>query len=177
VCLGLEVACCFANSVVSTRYLIQDSMVVQNTECDNCLVGFLVAMEQLACSTHPLCVHTVRAFVRSFVSESDAHLGLICARSAVFRCAGELSGNPALEEAGALLTVGADLTYCSVCSCMQTQHKMQLDARDEGRYVTPAFMAVPGAQGMDGYGAVPTPQAGFYPAPVAQPQGYPASYQ
>lgn len=85
-CLGLEVGCCFANSVVSTRYLIQDQMIVANTDCDNCLVGFLVAMEQLAC---------------------------------IFRCAGELTGNPALEEAGAVLTLGADLTYCSVCSCMQ----------------------------------------------------------
>jgi hypothetical protein len=127
-CLGLEVACCFANSVVSTRYLIQDTMIVQNSACDNCLVGFLVAMEQLAC---------------------------------IFRCAGELSGNAALEEAGVVLTLGSDLTYCSVCSCMQTQHKLQLDARDEGRYTPPAFACVPpGAQGMEGYGAVP--QAGMY---------------
>jgi hypothetical protein len=64
-CLGVEVACCFANSVVSTRYLIQDTMIVQNTECDNCLVGFLVAMEQLACSARPAracaaCVRGVR---------------------------------------------------------------------------------------------------------------------
>jgi len=118
-CLGLEVGLCFANSVVSTRYLIQDTMVVQNTECDNCLVGFLVAMEQLAC---------------------------------IFRCAGELTGNPVLEEAGGVLTLAADLTYCSVCGCMQTQHKLQLDARDEGRYTAPAF-AAPGVQTMDGYGS------------------------
>ena len=127
-CLASEVTCCFANSVVSTRYLIQDTMIVQNTECDNCLIGFLVAMEQLAC---------------------------------IFRCAGEITGSPALEEAGVLLTLGADATYCSVCSCMQTQHKVQLDARDSGEYVAPAFMAAPQQQGMDGYGAVP--QAGFYP--------------
>jgi hypothetical protein len=61
---------------------------------------------------------------------------------------------------------------------MQTQHKLQLDARDEGRYTAPAFMAVPQAQGMDGYGAVPAPQAGFYPAPAAAPQpGYPPTYR
>ena len=82
-CLGLEVTCCFANSVVSTRYLIQDTMIVQNTECDNCLIGFMVALEQLAC---------------------------------IFRCAGEITGSPALEEAGVLLTIGADATYTSVCS-------------------------------------------------------------
>jgi len=129
-CLAAEVSLCFANSVVSTRYLIQDSMVVQNTQCDNCLVGFLVAMEELAC---------------------------------IFRCAGEITGNPELEEAGMILTLSSDLTYCSVCSCMQTQHKVQLDARDSGEYVAPAFMAVPQQQSMDGgYGAVP--QAGFYPS-------------
>ena len=127
-CLALETTLCFANSVVSTRYLLQDSMIIQNTECDNCLVGFLVCMEQLAC---------------------------------IFRCAGEISGSPALEEAGILLTLGADCTYCSVCSCMQTQHKLQMDARDEGRYVAPAFMAPPGMQTMDGYGAV-GPQSGMY---------------
>ena len=81
----------------------------------------------------------------------------------IFRCAGELTGSPALEEAGVLLTIGADATYCSVCSCMQTQHKLQLDARDSGAYVAPAFLAAPATQTMDGgYGAVP--QAGFYPA-------------
>jgi hypothetical protein len=44
---------------------------------------------------------------------------------------------------------------------MQTQAKLQLDARDSGAYVAPAFMAVPQTQSMDSYGA--TPQAGFYP--------------
>ena len=44
---------------------------------------------------------------------------------------------------------------------MQTQHKLQMDARDEGRYVAPAFMAPPGMQIMDGYGAV-GPQSGMY---------------
>ena len=48
-----------------------------------------------------------------------------------------------------------------VAGCMQTQAKLQLDARDSGAYVAPAFMAVPQTQSMDSYGA--TPQAGFYP--------------
>ncbi len=95
-CLGLEVTCCFANSVVSTRYLIQDTMIVQNTECDNCLIGFMVALEQLAC---------------------------------IFRCAGEITGSPALEEAGVLLTVGADATYTSVCSACPRYAYRSLHAR------------------------------------------------
>ena len=125
-CLAGEVTCCFANSVVSTRYLIQDQMVIQNTQCDDCLVGFLIFTEQLAC---------------------------------IFRCAGDITGSPALEEAAVLLTVLADSTYCSVCACMQTQHKCQLDARDAGTYTVPAFVP-PSGQYMEGYGAVP--QSGMY---------------
>ena len=92
----------------------------------------------------------------------------------IFRCAGDITGSPALEEIGIVLTFASDLTYCSMCSCMQTQHKLQLDARDEERYVVPSFMTVPpGPQSMDGgYGAVPTPTAGFYPATTAPPAGY-----
>lgn len=72
----------------------------------------------------------------------------------IFQCAGEVTGAPALEDAGAVLTQAADLTYCSVCSCMQTQHKLQLDARDEGLYEAPAFLSPPGMQTMTGgYGA------------------------
>ena len=126
-CLATEVTCCFANSVVSTRYLLQDSMVIQNTSCDNALVGFLLFTEELAC---------------------------------LFRCAGDITGSPALEEAAVLLTLLADSTYCSVCACMQTQAKVQLDARDAGAYSMPAFVP-PTQQSMAGYGAVP-PQSGMY---------------
>ena len=149
VCLATETTCCFANSVVSTRYMLQDSMIIQNTQCDDVLVGILIALEQLAC---------------------------------IFRCAGDITGNRALEEAGGILTVAADLTYCSVCGCMQcaslratagtcgaawtdsrlqrVQHKLQLDALEEGRYSAPAFMP-PAQQTMDGgYGS--TPQQGMY---------------
>jgi len=127
VCLATEVSCCFPNSVVSTRYLLQDQMIIANTPCDDVLVGCLICTEQLAC---------------------------------IFRCAGDITGSPALEEAGTLLTVAADMTYCSVCGCMQVQHKLQLDALEEGRYVAPAFV---GAVGSPQYGAVGAPpQQGMY---------------
>ena len=104
-------------------------MIIQNTQCDDVLVGILIAMEQLAC---------------------------------IFRCAGDLTGNSALEEAGVVLTVAADATYCTVCGCMQTQHKLQLDALEEGRYTAPAFMP-PASQSMDGgYGSTKPPQQGMY---------------
>ena len=50
----------------------------------------------------------------------------------------------------------ADGLYYGSCACMQTQHKVQMDARDNGTYVAPAFMAPPEVQSMGGgYGAVP----------------------
>ena len=91
VCLLLESTFCFANSVLSTRSLVQDEMLVGNTSCDETLIGIVVAIEELAC----LC-----------------------------RCAASLSGNHELHDL--------------VCACMQTQHKIQLDARDSGNYVVPA---------------------------------------
>jgi len=42
----------------------------------------------------------------------------------VFQLAGDLTGSPQLQEMGSLLGCAAETTYCSVCSCMQTQHKV-----------------------------------------------------
>jgi hypothetical protein len=35
----MEVTCCFAQSVASTRWLIQDELRIQTTQCDNCIIG------------------------------------------------------------------------------------------------------------------------------------------
>jgi hypothetical protein len=35
----LQVTCCFAQSVASTRWMIQDELGIQNTQCDNCIIG------------------------------------------------------------------------------------------------------------------------------------------
>lgn len=72
-------------------------------------------------------------------------------------------GIPSLEEVGALLTCAADLSYCTICACYQSQHKLQLDARDEGRYVPPVFQPPP-VEVMTGYQAFPQ-------------QGYPTMYR
>ena len=48
-CLCLETCCCFPNSVLATRYLLQDEMQLENTKCDNCLFSTMVALQGLAC--------------------------------------------------------------------------------------------------------------------------------
>lgn len=49
VCLALESTCCFTLSVASTRFAIQDEMMIANTPCDNCIIGTMVVLNQLAC--------------------------------------------------------------------------------------------------------------------------------
>lgn len=48
-CLCTEVFLCFNNSVASTRFMIQDEFNIQTTECDNCIIGFMFCLQQLAC--------------------------------------------------------------------------------------------------------------------------------
>ena len=45
----MQVFCCFGQSVASTRWGIQDEMHLQNTKCDNCIIGTMIAAQYLAC--------------------------------------------------------------------------------------------------------------------------------
>jgi hypothetical protein len=161
-CLCLEVSCCFAQSVASTRWAIQDEMHLQNTQCDNCIIGTMIAAQYLAC---------------------------ICWLAAC------ISGNDVLQDLAQLTDMIADILWCSVCACMQTQHKVQLDERDSNPNIVVAPYAAPAPQAMHGGGgyppqqpppygayAAPPPQSGMaYGAPPPQyggaPQGYPPAPQ
>jgi hypothetical protein len=48
-CLVCESCLCFTLSVASTRFAIQDEQALANTSCDNCIIGTMVALQQLAC--------------------------------------------------------------------------------------------------------------------------------
>mmetsp|Transcript_34533 Transcript_34533/g.65973 ORF Transcript_34533/g.65973 Transcript_34533/m.65973 type:complete len:198 (-) Transcript_34533:12-605(-) len=97
VCLALETVCCFSQSVLSTRFLLQDDLRIQNSKCDNCLMAFAFCLQQLSC----IC-DIIAMFDRSF------------------------------EDAANLIDLISDLVFCSMCACMQAQHKIQLDVRDAG---------------------------------------------
>ncbi|KAB1206119.1 hypothetical protein CJ030_MR7G011672 [Morella rubra] len=58
-----------------------------------------------------------------------------------------LSGNDELQEASQRLNCFADLTYCTVCACLQTQHKIEMDKRD-GKFEPQPMMGVPPVQHM-----------------------------
>ncbi|CAK9141924.1 unnamed protein product [Ilex paraguariensis] len=101
-------------------------------------------------------------------------------------------GSGELQEASQLLSCLADMVYCTVCACMQTQHKVEMDKRD-GMF-GPQVMAVPPVQQMSRldqpypptvgypqpaygqpYGYPPPPQAQGYPPAGYPPPGYPPS--
>nr|XP_004229914.1 basic salivary proline-rich protein 2-like isoform X1 [Solanum lycopersicum] len=135
-CLGTEVFLCFGNSVASTRFMLQDEFNLQTTKCDNCIIGFMFCLQQLAC---------------------------ICS---IIAC---LAGSEELQDASQLLNCLSDFVYFTVCSCMQTQHKVEMDKRD-GKF-GPRPMSVPPVQQMSRLDQ-PVPPVVGYP-PIQQPQGYP----
>ncbi|KAJ3680290.1 hypothetical protein LUZ60_016568 [Juncus effusus] len=145
VCLATEVFCCFGNSVASTRFLLQDEFNIQTTKCDNCIIGFMFCLQQLAC---------------------------ICS---IIAC---LVGSDELSELSQLLNCLSDFVYWTVCACMQTQHKVELDKRD-GKFGPPGAMSVPPFQQMSRIDQPVPPPAYGYPAPAPRPtypqgQAYPA---
>ncbi|OAY69791.1 hypothetical protein ACMD2_25814 [Ananas comosus] len=96
-CLATEVVCCFGNSVASTRFLLQDEFNIQTTQCDNCIIGFMFCLQQVAC---------------------------------IFSLVAAIVGSQELSEASQILSCMSDFVYWTVCACMQTQHKIEMDKRD-----------------------------------------------
>ena len=140
VCLATEVFCCFGNSVASTRFMLQDEFNIQTTQCDNCIIAFMIGLQQLACIFSIACV----------------------------------TGNDALQEASQCLNCFSDMVYCTVCACMQTQHKVEMDKRD-GKFGPQLATAVPPQQYMSRIDQ-PYPPAVGYPQQYGQQsygQGYP----
>lgn len=143
-CLCTEVFCCFGNSVASTRFMLQDQFNLQTTRCDNCIIGFMFCLQQLAC---------------------------------IFSILACLTGNEELQEASQCLNCLSDLTYCTVCACMQTQHKLEMDKRD-GKFGPQPMMGVPPVQNMSRIDQAVPPSVGYPPPPAyGQPYGYPPQPQ
>ncbi|XP_074337865.1 uncharacterized protein LOC141675056 isoform X1 [Apium graveolens] len=149
-CLCTEVFLCFANSVASTRFLLQDEFNIQTTKCDNCIIAFMVCLQQLAC---------------------------------IFSLVAIIVGSDEISEASQILNCLSDMVYCTVCACMQTQHKLEMDKRD-GRF-GPQPMAVPPPQQMSRVDQPYPPPVGYpqgygqtpYGCPQGQPQGYNSQFQ
>eukprot|EP00892_Ulva_mutabilis_P006315 jgi/Ulvmu1/4055/UM019_0032.1 len=146
-CLCMEVYCCFAQSVASTRWGIQDQLHIRNTKCDNCIIQTMIALQFLSC---------------------------ICN---IVAC---LTQNSAIDQAADLVDLIADIVWCAVCGCMQTQVKIEMteNTRWTGAQPNHQPYAAPPQQQMAYMGQ---PPAQGYPAHAPQqqnmrpPQGYPAA--
>lgn len=144
-CLCMEACFCFAQSVASTRFMIQDELRLETTKCDNCIIGTMIALQYLACILH------------------------------IAAC---ITGSDELASIANIVDCLADIAWCTVCACMQTQHKVEMDARDKNpggmapplpAAAPPGVQMIPMGQG----GAVPP--AGYGPPPpgyAAPPPGY-----
>ncbi|CAH1424798.1 unnamed protein product [Lactuca virosa] len=138
-CLCAEVFFCFGNSVASTRFMLQDEFHIQTTKCDNCIIGCMVCLQQIAC---------------------------------IFSIIACLLGSDELSDASQLLNCLADLVFCTVCTCMQTQHKVELDKRDGKFGIRP--MDVPPIQEMSRIDQPYPPHVHQYGPPS---YGYPLQHQ
>ncbi|KAL5552023.1 hypothetical protein UlMin_002199 [Ulmus minor] len=143
-CLATEVLLCFGNSVASTRFLLQDEFNIQTTQCDNCIIGFMFCLQQIAC---------------------------------IFSIVAMIVGSEEIQEASQLLSCLAELVYCTVCACMQTQHKLEMDKRD-GNFGPQSAMSVPPVQQMSRIDQQVPPSVGYAPQPAyGEPYGYPPAQQ
>ncbi|RDX85809.1 hypothetical protein CR513_32943 [Mucuna pruriens] len=90
----------------------------------------------------------------------------------IFSIVAMIVGSDEIQEASQLLSCLADFVYCTVCACMQTQHKIEMDKRD-GKF-GPRPMAVPPVQQMSRIDQPVPPSVGYAPQPAyGQPYGYP----
>uniref|UniRef100_A0A166D4Y5 Rhodopsin n=1 Tax=Daucus carota subsp. sativus TaxID=79200 RepID=A0A166D4Y5_DAUCS len=89
----------------------------------------------------------------------------------IFSIVAMIVGSDELSEASQLLNCLADVVYCTVCACMQTQHKIEMDKRD-GVFGTQP-MSIPPAQQMSRLDQPYPPTVGYPPPqPYGQPQPY-----
>ncbi|URE00958.1 PLAC8 family [Musa troglodytarum] len=175
-CLCTEVFLCFGNSVASTRFLLQDEFNIQTTQCDNCIIVFPPSL--------PLCppfhvtsggpAHLLWSNV-DFQTSWAVTGFMFCLQqvACIFSIVAMIVGSEEIQEASQILSCLSDFVYCTVCACMQTQHKVEMDKRD-GKFGPPPAMAVPPVQQMSRIDQPIPPPAGYAPQPAyGQPYGYP----
>lgn len=95
--------------------------------------------------------------------------------SCILSCVAIFVNNDALREAAYIFDLIADLLWISMCACMQSQHHIQIKARDANRAqwvqpVHPMMAPIQQAMGIPAYGIPP-------PAVQGQSAGYAYGHQ
>ncbi|KAG5061512.1 hypothetical protein JHK87_002541 [Glycine soja] len=78
----------------------------------------------------------------------------------IFSIIALIVGNSEIRQASQLLSCLADFVYCTVCACMQTQHKIEMDKRD-GKFGPQSVMGVPPVQQMSRFDQAVPPFVGY----------------
>ncbi|CAD6201694.1 unnamed protein product [Miscanthus lutarioriparius] len=163
-CLATEVCLCFGNSVASTRFLLQDEFNIQTTQCDNCIIGFMFCLQQVAC------IFSIVAAIVGSEELSEASQILNCLSDLVYWT---YIIHPFLLATLLIMALlNQTFTYPSfgIEMQIQTQHKVEMDKRD-GKF-GPQPMAVPPVQQMSRIDQPMPPPAGYAPQPAyGQPYG------
>ncbi|KAG8663767.1 hypothetical protein MANES_01G254600v8 [Manihot esculenta] len=108
-------------------------------------------------------------------STSRLHNGfMICLQQVACICSlvACITGSDEIGDLADLLTCLSDLVFCSVCPCLQTQHKIEMDKRD-GKLGRELVMAVPPMQQMSRIDQQTPPLVGYPPQQVYAPYGQP----
>eukprot|EP00884_Botryococcus_braunii_P023409 jgi/Botrbrau1/9752/Bobra.85_1s0003.1 len=139
-CLAAEVACCFPQSVASTRWMIQDQMRIGNTPCDNCLIGTMIWCQYLSCiCSCAACItgnddvaeaaHLINTIAQNIwctrCRHIIAHMISMTTREGVSHMRPYL---PPDDFAEGLHVISSNIPYDYA-----SQHKVQLDFRDQQR--------------------------------------------
>ena len=85
----------------------------------------------------------------------------------IFRVLAMVSNDDSIEQAADILDCISDMTYCSVCACMQTQQEAQIDFRNESMTPQQQVFQAPQVQRMAEY---ETPAGTYGAAPPQQQQ-------
>ncbi|KAL0393573.1 UNVERIFIED_CONTAM: hypothetical protein Slati_4323500 [Sesamum latifolium] len=163
-CLATEVFLCFANSVASTRFMLQDEFNIQTTQCDNCIIGFMFCLQQIAC------IFSIVAMIVGSEEISEASQILSCLSDLVY-----CSHNTRLKWTSEMVSlVHSPRWQCQLCS----KCRASISHTPTVGYPPPAYggqPAYPPAYGQPNY----PPQGAGYPPPAGYPPaGYPpAGYQ
>lgn len=88
-----------------------------------------------------------------------------------------ISGSDAITELTRVLDWIADMLWCSVCACLMSQHKIQMDERDLHPEIIqhPHPMIQPPQVQMMTPAVIPTEAVGI-PAMIPRPQQMPTGY-
>ncbi|XP_074337866.1 uncharacterized protein LOC141675056 isoform X2 [Apium graveolens] len=119
----------------------------------------------------------------SIYKQRNAFMVCLQQLACIFSLVAIIVGSDEISEASQILNCLSDMVYCTVCACMQTQHKLEMDKRD-GRF-GPQPMAVPPPQQMSRVDQPYPPPVGYpqgygqtpYGCPQGQPQGYNSQFQ